>query len=81
MTTLVDNRDPMRSDMGVHENPFVVLLCLLSSLSMASDWLLSLEGPRTQGSLLRGQVENGVAVKLGDRAVRTTDAGFFVVVA
>ena len=59
--------------------PFVVLLCLLSSLSMASDWLLSLEGPRTQGSLLRGQVENGVAVKLGDRAVRTTDAGFFVV--
>jgi len=59
--------------------PFVVLLCLLSSLSMASDWLLSLEGQRTQGSLLRGQVENGVAVKLGDRAVRTTDAGFFVV--
>ena len=58
---------------------FFVLLCLLSSLSMASDWLLSLEGPRTQGSLLRGQVENGVVVKLGDRAVRTTDAGFFVV--
>jgi len=59
--------------------PFFFLLFLLSSLSTASDWLLSLEGPRTQGSLLRGQVENGVAVKLGDRAVRTTDAGFFVV--
>lgn len=60
-------------------NAFLIVLCLLSSLSMASDWLLSLEGSRTQGSLLRGQVENGVAVKLGERPVRTTDAGFFVV--
>lgn len=59
--------------------PFVVLLCFLSSLAAASDWLLSLEGERSQGALLRGQVEPGVTVTLGDRAVRTTDAGFFVI--
>jgi murein DD-endopeptidase MepM/ murein hydrolase activator NlpD len=56
-----------------------VLLCLLSSVSLASDWLLSLEGQRTQGALLRGQVASGVTVKLGDRAVRTTPDGFFAV--
>ncbi len=56
-----------------------VLLCLLSSVCLASDWLLSLEGQRTQGALLRGQVASGVTVKLGDRAVRTTPEGFFAV--
>jgi murein DD-endopeptidase MepM/ murein hydrolase activator NlpD len=56
-----------------------VLLCLLSSVSLASEWLLSLEGQRTQGVLLRGQVASGVTVKLGDRAVRTTPEGFFAV--
>ncbi|WP_300411429.1 M23 family metallopeptidase [uncultured Alcanivorax sp.] len=56
-----------------------VLLCLLSSVSLASEWLLSLEGQRTQGALLRGQVASGVTVKLGDRAVRTTPEGFFAV--
>ncbi|MDF1725979.1 MAG: M23 family metallopeptidase [Alcanivorax sp.] len=58
---------------------FFVVLCLLSPLSLACDWLLSLEGERTQGALLRGQVASGVAVKLGDRAVRTTPEGFFAV--
>jgi len=56
-----------------------VLLCLLSSVCLASGWLLSLEGQRTQGALLRGQVASGVTVKLGDRAVRTTPEGFFAV--
>ena len=58
---------------------FFVVLCLLSPLSLASDWLLSLEGERTQGALLRGQVAPEVTVKLGDRAVRTTPEGFFAV--
>jgi hypothetical protein len=58
---------------------FFVLLCLLSSFSIANDWLLSLEGQRTQGALLRGQVERGVTVRFDDRTVRTTDEGFFVI--
>lgn len=55
------------------------VLCALSSFTLASDWLLSLEGQRTQGALLRGQVATGVTVKLGDRVVRTSPDGFFAV--
>lgn len=57
----------------------VGLLVLLSGNVMACDWLLSLEGERTQGALLRGQVAPGVTVMLGDRVVRTTGDGFFAV--
>ena len=57
----------------------VFLALCLTAPAIANDWLLSLEGKRTQGSLLRGQVAPGVTVKLGDRAVRTTPDGFFAV--
>ena len=55
---------------------YCFVCCLLS---LANDWLLSLEGQRTQGALLRGQVERGVTVQFDDRTVRTTDEGFFVI--
>ncbi len=58
---------------------FLAGLCLLSAPSLASDWLLSLNGERTQGSLLRGQVTPGVSVMLAGKPVRTTEAGFFAV--
>lgn len=58
---------------------FLAGLCFLSAPLLASDWLLSLNGERTQGSLLRGQVAPGVTVALAGKPVRTTDAGFFAV--
>ncbi|MGB1465535.1 MAG: M23 family metallopeptidase, partial [Alcanivorax nanhaiticus] len=58
---------------------FFVVLCLASAPSLASDWLLSLQGERTQGSLLRGQVASGVTVMLGGKPVRTTGDGFFAI--
>lgn len=57
----------------------LVVLCLASTPLLASDWLLSLDGQRTQGSLLRGQVESGVTVMLAGKPVRTTDDGFFAI--
>lgn len=58
---------------------FLVMLCVVSASTLASDWLLSLNGERTQGSLLRGQVAPGVSVALGGKPVRITGDGFFAV--
>ncbi|EKF75857.1 M24/M37 family peptidase [Alcanivorax hongdengensis A-11-3] len=58
--------------------PMAVLL-LLGKPLWAADWLQSLQGERTQGTLLRGQVLAGVSVWLGDKPVRTTPDGFFAV--
>lgn len=58
---------------------FLVMLCVVSASTLASDWLLSLNGERTQGSLLRGQVAPGVSVALAGKPVRITGDGFFAV--
>lgn len=57
----------------------VIFGLMLASSVGASDWLLSLNGERTQGSLLRGQVVPGVSVSLNGKPVRTTGDGFFAV--
>ena len=57
----------------------VLAAWLLVSPAFAGDWLLSLNGERTQGTLLRGQVAPGVSVSLAGKPVRTTGDGFFAV--
>jgi len=57
----------------------VLAALLLVSPAFAGDWLLSLNGERTQGTLLRGQVAPGVSVSLAGKSVRTTGDGFFAV--
>ena len=44
-----------------------------------SSMALELEGPRSQGTLLRGSVEPGSEVRLNGDAVATTDAGRFAI--
>ena len=58
---------------------FLVVVCLLSPLTWSGDLLLSLEGQRTQGALLRGKVAPGVSVVLAGKPVRTTEEGAFAV--
>lgn len=58
---------------------FLVVVCLLSPLTWSGDLLLSLEGLRTQGALLRGKVAPGVSVVLAGKPVRTTEEGAFAV--
>lgn len=52
---------------------------ILSVPALAGDWLLSLDGQHTQGTLLRGQVAQGVTVRLEDETVRTTEDGRFAI--